>query len=300
MTYGAFSCPNPGRFREGKPISPTGRPKSEAALFSCHRLDGPGRSGLELSMFEHVRTRSNLYFSQEIRPVQPTLTEKSYQILREKLSHGEFAPGAQLVNRTLAKEIGVSMAPVREAINRLSQEGVVVQVPGAGAFVREFSLRELEDVYIVREALEGCAAAEAAKNAAPRDIEALDSICREWRVLVRAIGDRPEQNTSVEQADQWADIDERFHQQLVRASGNGLLVKIVLENRLIARVFMAPKGAREKIPFRHAAWTWKNHCDLLRAVRRRDPEAARHLSDVQIRRGRHNVLALLTKQTTGF
>jgi DNA-binding GntR family transcriptional regulator len=232
--------------------------------------------------------------------VQPTLTEKSYHILREKLFRGEFKPGAQLVNRTLAKEIGVSMSPVREAINRLSQEGVVVQVPGAGAFVRQFSLRELEDIYIVREALEGCAAAEAAQNAAPRDIMAIESIWREWRGLVRAIGNEPEQTSSIEQASQWAEIDERFHRQLVGASGNELLEKIVVENRLIARVFMAAKGAEEIFSFHRAAWDWKDHGDLLRAIRNRDPDEARRLSDFQIRRGRKKVLSLLRDRASVF
>ena len=66
-----------------------------------------------------------------------SLAEQAYRHIRSKLSNGTFVPGEQLVNRVLATEIGVSVIPVREAINRLATEGLVEHVPGSGAFVRQ-------------------------------------------------------------------------------------------------------------------------------------------------------------------
>ena len=66
--------------------------------------------------------------------MQDTLSEKTYRELRRKVLTGELEAGSQLVNRTLAQAMEVSLAPVREAIHRLATEGLVEHVPGAGAF----------------------------------------------------------------------------------------------------------------------------------------------------------------------
>ena len=69
--------------------------------------------------------------------VSTTLSEKSYQHVRDLLIRGELAPGQRLVTRNFAESIGVSLAPVREALNRLATEGLVEHIPGSEAFVRQ-------------------------------------------------------------------------------------------------------------------------------------------------------------------
>jgi DNA-binding GntR family transcriptional regulator len=243
-------------------------------------------------MFDHARPHYN---TGELR-VKATLTQKTYFRLREKLTHGELPAGAQLVNRTLAKEFGSSLSPVREAINRLAEEGLVTQVAGAGAFVREISRRDLEEAYIVREAVEGCAAAEAALNIGPREVEHLDEVCAHWLALVRAIRRQPDKMATVEQRTRWADLDSEFHAILVAASNNRLLEKIVSENRLLSTVFKATRNVPEVTSLSAAAWTWRDHALLVRAMRRRDPDWARELMVHQIRKGRRLVLEFLRQK----
>jgi DNA-binding FadR family transcriptional regulator len=72
-----------------------------------------------------------------------SLSEKAYQHIRQQVFAGALAPGDRLVNRTLAKQLGTSFIPVREAISRLASEGLVQQVAGAGAFVRTFDRQEI-------------------------------------------------------------------------------------------------------------------------------------------------------------
>lgn len=225
--------------------------------------------------------------------MQLTLAEKSYEYLRKKLTQSELAPGTRLVNRTLAREIGVSLAPVREAIDRLTAEGLIERIPGVGAFVREFTWQELEDIYIVREAVEGCAAAEAAYNISTRELGELDAICRHWRELVDAIRRQPSKAITSELAADWTDIDEQFHAVLVSASHNGLLQKIVRESRLLQRAFKSLYRTSEAITLHEAAWTWRDHASLVRALRRRDPQRARDLMVRQIRKGRRFTLKAL-------
>jgi len=225
--------------------------------------------------------------------VKATIAQKAYIRLREKLARGELPTGAQLVNRTLAKEIGSSLSPIREAINRLAKEGLVTQVAGAGAFVRVVSRRDLEEAYVVREAVEGCAAAEAAQNIGPRELRQLEEICDRWLALVRDIRQQPDKIAAAEQRAQWSDLDEEFHAILVAASHNQLLEKIVSENRLLSTVFKATRNIPEVTTLRAAAWTWRDHALLVRAMKQRDPERARTLMVHQIRKGRRLVLEFL-------
>ena len=86
--------------------------------------------------------------------MQATLCEKAYQHVRVLLTRGELPPGQKLVTRNLANDIGVSLAPVREALSRLATEGLVEHVPGAGVFVRKLDRQDLEELYILRDAIE--------------------------------------------------------------------------------------------------------------------------------------------------
>ena len=114
-----------------------------------------------------------------------SLAEQAYRHIRSKLSNGTFVPGEQLVNRVLATEIGVSVIPVREAINRLATEGLVEHVPGSGAFVRQADGQQLNDLYVLRDAVESCAAGEAAANITVFQLEALESILDEARKIAK-------------------------------------------------------------------------------------------------------------------
>lgn len=118
-------------------------------------------------------------------PTTQTQTENSYARLREKLVAGELAPGQRLVNRSLADEFEVSVIPLREAINRLASEGLVNQIPGAGAFVHSPDGRELQELLIFRESIESTAAAEAARHISDRELDALQAVLDGWMTIAK-------------------------------------------------------------------------------------------------------------------
>jgi DNA-binding GntR family transcriptional regulator len=78
--------------------------------------------------------------------------------LREHITKGSLAPGAQLVEMDIAGALGVSRGPVREAIQRLTQEGLVVSIRNRGVFVAEFGESDIRDIYEARTAVEKAAA----------------------------------------------------------------------------------------------------------------------------------------------
>jgi DNA-binding GntR family transcriptional regulator len=80
--------------------------------------------------------------------------------LREAIAHGELAPGAQLGEADLARELGVSRGPLREAMQRLTQEGLLISIRNRGLFVIELTDDDVHDIYLARTAVERAAAAE--------------------------------------------------------------------------------------------------------------------------------------------
>ena len=78
--------------------------------------------------------------------------------LRQAIRHGQLTPGAQLGEAELARSFGVSRGPVREAMQRLTQEGLLVPIRNRGLFVIDMTADDIRDMYLAREAVERAAA----------------------------------------------------------------------------------------------------------------------------------------------
>lgn len=222
--------------------------------------------------------------------MQKTLTEKTYQQLRRKVLRGELPGGSQLVNRTLAEEFDVSLAPVREAIHRLATDGLVEHIPGAGAFVRSMSLEELDELYVLRDAVESCAAAEAARNVSDRQLEALDEVCRDFDELVRAIRSRPSRTADDDLLDRWLDAEERFHSVVVDAARNRLLSKVIHKHRALSQTFGIQRHRDTILTLAVAEDTVRGHAAIAAALRERDSAKAHRCMSEHIQAGRQTVL----------
>jgi DNA-binding GntR family transcriptional regulator len=238
-------------------------------------------------MIEHLRCTGGPVGMQE------TLAEKTYQHLRRKVLRGELQAGSQLVNRALADEMDVSLAPVREAIHRLATEGLVEHIPGAGAFVRKLSPQDLEELYVLREAVESCAAAEAARNINEWQLGDLDAVGRQFTELVDEVRGLPGQTATEPVLDRWLDCEERFHSIIVEAARNRLLAKVVMEHRALGQVFGMQRHREAILTLAVAEQTARDHLAIAEALRRRDADAAHRLMSAHIRRGRQTVLDYL-------
>src|SRR5674476_161296 len=97
--------------------------------------------------------------------------KRVYRMVTEMIASGELAPGARLREQTLAETIGVSRTPVREALGRLSAEGVVELTPNRGAQVVSFSAEDVNAMFDVRSRLEPQAVALAVPRLSPEDLD---------------------------------------------------------------------------------------------------------------------------------
>ena len=92
------------------------------------------------------------------------LTQKAYWHIHDKLCHGVLQPGSRLSNRKVAKEIGISFTPVREALSRLVSEGLLEYRQGVGVFVPVVSIQEIRENYELCEIIESEVATRAVTN----------------------------------------------------------------------------------------------------------------------------------------
>jgi DNA-binding GntR family transcriptional regulator len=143
--------------------------------------------------------------------------------LRDRILTGRLKPGDRLVERELAEDLGVSRVPVREAIRSLESEGFVVVQSPRRVVVRQLDRSDVEELFDVREALEGLAAGLAASRATSKDLRKLE------RLLEDAA-----KATASSQASRITALNTRFHDEIVAIAGNGLLSTVLqpLEGRL--------------------------------------------------------------------
>jgi DNA-binding GntR family transcriptional regulator len=129
--------------------------------------------------------------------------------IRDGIRRGRYAPGQRLVVAELAKQFNVSAGPVREAIRRLTGEGVVDIVPHKGAAVRTFARDEVAEIFRVREVIEGLAARLAAENIGLSD----------YRRRFQALLDEMRQIVA-QREDGYVENNQAFHELIYEMASN--------------------------------------------------------------------------------
>jgi DNA-binding GntR family transcriptional regulator len=181
--------------------------------------------------------------------------------LRDEILDGRLAAGARLLETELAERFGVSRGPVRDALNELARQGLAVDLPRRGTFVSSLSEHDLDEVYVLRRAIEEAAVRLAIAKASDEDIAAMYA-CLD--VVEAAYG-----TTDLPAA--W-EADMAFHRSYCRMSGNGRLVELfeglASQTVLLMRTALAT----------HASLAWTPPVELHRriadAIRARDAEGA--------------------------
>jgi DNA-binding GntR family transcriptional regulator len=145
----------------------------------------------------------------EERIHRETLSAQAYRALRQAILSRRYPPGARLVVRELAESLGLSPTPIKEALAALAREGLVRSVPHRGYQVPSLSAGEIQEIYELRDALEGLAARLAAQRGGPELAQSLEETLNRQREAARA-GD----------LEAYGNLDLAFHRLLWEASGN--------------------------------------------------------------------------------
>ncbi|MBL1128057.1 MAG: GntR family transcriptional regulator [Chloroflexi bacterium] len=148
------------------------------------------------------------------------LREVAYERLKDALRHASLQPGEPLSENRISKALGISRTPVREALQMLSQEGLVEIIPGRAVFVASRSFREVLDVLYMRLLLEPELVRMVAETISAEQLDIM------WDCLDRM-------DTAVDQEDRsaWSKADTVWHETLSDACPNRLLGEMVLQMR---------------------------------------------------------------------
>jgi DNA-binding GntR family transcriptional regulator len=179
-------------------------------------------------------------------------------VLIERIVEGHYLPGARLIETQIARELGVSQAPVREALRDLESVGLVETTAFRGARVRNPSREELLEAYPVRAALESLAAREAAGRITDAQLDRLEELIVEME-KAGAEGNAHHQAIS----------NAQFHGLIVEAAQNSTLLRLWALLEPWARTYLT--AARARVDLNELAL---RHRKILTPLRRRDPEGA--------------------------
>jgi DNA-binding GntR family transcriptional regulator len=206
-------------------------------------------------------------------------TDLAYQRLKQRILDNEYAPGTQVLEQDLASDLGLSRTPVREALIRLQQEGLVEVVPRHGMRVLPLSPRDMREIYTVLTSLEPTAAELlAARRPSAQEIAPLVDACTAMETAL-AVDDRLA----------WAKADETFHRVLVELCGNRRLASMVMtvwEQSHRARMFTLKL---RPLPVEST----REHRAALEAILAGDAMRARDIYRAHRERARDSLMAII-------
>jgi DNA-binding GntR family transcriptional regulator len=183
------------------------------------------------------------------------LKEVVYQRLKKWIISQEVLPGMRLREEELAVKLGVSRTPIREAINRLHQEGIVVVIPRRGAYVAHITREEIIENLLIREVLEGLAARLAAESIS-------SSILSEMRACITPFTEKD----LLSDLEDYSQANVQFHRMIISSSKCKKLINLI--NNLFdqmdmvrLRTISAPGRAEKSLI---------EHLDILDALEKKD------------------------------
>ena len=180
-----------------------------------------------------------------------------YESLRDAISDGRIAGGERVREEEVARNLGVSRTPVREALQRLQQRGILILGPGRGLVVAQLGHEQVVELYAMREILEGSAARFAARHATTAEIATLYQLQEQLRT---AEGDDMLHIT----------LNRRFHQAIYEAAHNRYLMQ-TLES--LHDSFALLRSSTFRLPHRQRNSDEERH-RIIAAIEKRDPELA--------------------------
>lgn len=220
----------------------------------------------------------------KMEPKQPRRTSPDgvYERLRKRILDSELAPGSHILEQELAVMLGVSRTPVREAVIRLQNEGLLEIVPRHGVRIVPIAVSDMREIYDVLISLEPRAAELlAARGASSKELDRLKASCEKMTDTLRR-----------GEMEQWALADEEFHLGIVQLSNNRRLVDIVLNcwDQVHRARYFTLRLRQHPQP----STSIEEHYEIIEAIRQGDANAARRLYRRHRERGLREQIDVMT------
>jgi len=195
------------------------------------------------------------------------LSQKVYHVLKNAIVRGDLAPNSKLILTEIAKSLGVSNTPIREAINKLVSEGLIKIIPNKGIIVKEINIDDFKESLQVRAFLDGLIGKLASEKITDEEIDEMMGVIREMEYTVKK-DDRLNYN----------DLDIQFHDFLLNITGNNKLKEIYnnlinQSNRFRLRTLKIPDRMGKSL---------KEHREIALEIKKRNPDGANRVSQKHI------------------
>lgn len=215
---------------------------------------------------------------QAATPEVRTLAERVFNQLQDAIVRGELAPGSKITEPGLSRAYGISRGPLREAMRRLESHRLIQRVPHVGARVVQLSMKELLELFDLREALESMAARLAAEHMTPEEIAGL-----------REVLSVHERQADLRRGEAYyqreGDLD--FHYQIVLGSHNKMLMGLLCDDLYyLVRLYRTQFSASGTRPQR----AFVEHHRIVDAIEAGDAELAELLMRRHVSASRANVV----------
>ncbi|MFC4273756.1 GntR family transcriptional regulator [Achromobacter aloeverae] len=207
-----------------------------------------------------------------------SIVDRAYERIKVMAVSYRFKPGERINEPALARHLGISRTPLREALHRLNTEGLLTSSPGKGFFCRALDAREIYSLYEMRKILETGAVRLAVARASDADIAELADFL-----------ERAKPGSSSLSTPALAELDEAFHQRVMALSGNAEMQQ-VLRNineriRFVRWIDIELADQRRGVPHDHDA--------VIAALRSRDADACATVLEKHIDRRQEQISAYI-------
>lgn len=195
----------------------------------------------------------------ESKPLREKIADK----IRADIIKGVYADDERLVEPKLAKSLGISRTPIREALRQLETEGFIEIVPRKGAVVKSLTVKDIDDLYAVKASLEGLAARQATANLTEKDIDRLRKINDKFRNLAY-------ENPNLNIMDEYLKYNVDFHNIFITASKNKKILEILdglAKNFQRFKTLLVSNPDRAKLAF-------EEHKEIIEAFATGNPDLA--------------------------
>jgi DNA-binding GntR family transcriptional regulator len=209
---------------------------------------------------------------------QTPLGDQVYSIIWDQIAAHQLRPGDKISDLRLSEQLGVSRTPVREALHRLSQDGIVQSRNRRGFFVNSFSREDVREVYDIRSALEVLAVRLGLPNLTAAELEKAQHDLDQARLKV--------ENGNAEAGELWLRADRDFHQLLARASQSRRLAALIAGLHAQIAVFQVYGTHSHEINL----LTLDHHQSIVTALIERDSPAAERAMECHIQEVKRRIL----------
>ena len=191
-----------------------------------------------------------------------TLADQVYASLKKAMLEGDLRPGERLKELEIAQSLGASRTPVREALSKLEQEGLLQPFPSGGLTVVELSPNDVEQIFGLLKVVEPYACKLALENITEKQLEKIESICARAEELTR------------EENERRIDLNQRFHAMLIEVTGHRRLIELVTNLRSAMQPYriITMNSPEFQTSPEFLELMVRDHTEITRALRARDEE----------------------------